>query len=447
MRKPTLIPVILWAATIIIGGCTQSEQSGTNNSEWISLFNGTDLSGWTASENKETFWVENGQIVANGDRSHLFYTGEVQDANFSDFELKAEVMTLPLANSGIYFHTQYQEEGWPSKGYESQVNSTHIGAGDYRELKKTGSLYGVRNTYKQLVPDNEWYDYHIKVVGDRIQIHINDYLVVDHLQPELDSIGKTRYAGSGTFALQGHDPDSKVYFKNIMVKPPEEEAGEDYNPVVKNETYSKMSELMGQQHSFTDLGVDFDETFDLDKALNFYYRTGINLGIVLDPDELDQAAELSRHPVFIGVQSGANATDSEYIDYIIGTAGSHPEGLSEEAFMEDYVQSIITDLDEGTLDIWSEATILPESMMEQYDLYWTKERIKLVIEAVINNGVAIEINNAVRFPGIGLLKAAKEAGAKFTYSNLGIDTEMGELEYIFEVIEQCEMGYKDIFIP
>ncbi|TMI85786.1 MAG: DUF1080 domain-containing protein, partial [Bacteroidetes bacterium] len=28
-----------------------------------------------------------------------------------------------------------------------------------------------------------------------------------------------RVLSRGTFALQGHDPNSKVYFKNIMVRP------------------------------------------------------------------------------------------------------------------------------------------------------------------------------------------------------------------------------------
>lgn len=432
-------------AIFLLTGCDQKEPPAEDG--WIDLFNGEDLSGWTASENKESFWVEDGNIVANGERSHLFYTGDVEDADFSDFELRAEVMTFPLANSGIYFHTEYQEEGWPAKGYEAQVNSTHIGAGDYRELKKTGSLYAVRNTYKQLVPDNEWFDYHIKVIGDRIQIRINDCLVVDYLQSEPDSLGRIKYTGSGTFALQGHDPDSKVYFRNIRVKSLNEEEEDGLNPVVRNETYLKLRELMGQQHSFTDLGVDFDESFDLNQALDFYYRTGINLGIVLDSNELDQAERLSHHPVFIGVQSSTTEIDNDHIDYIIGTAGSYPEGKEGEIFMDAYVESIIADLSEGAVDVWSQSSNLPESMMGQYDQLWTQERKTQVIEAAIHNDVAIEIDNLTELPGTEFLKTAKELGAKFTYSNLGTGSDTGELDYIFQVIEECELGYKDIYIP
>ena len=47
------------------------------NDEWISLFDGKSLDGWKASENPETFSVEDGMIVVHGPRAHLFYVGDV----------------------------------------------------------------------------------------------------------------------------------------------------------------------------------------------------------------------------------------------------------------------------------------------------------------------------------------------------------------------------------
>ncbi|NIN37057.1 MAG: DUF1080 domain-containing protein, partial [Gammaproteobacteria bacterium] len=78
-----------------------------SNDGWISLFDGKTLNGWKASENEGTFSVMGKGIVVQGKRSHLFYTGAVENANFKDFEFKADVMTKPGANSGMYFHTQY----------------------------------------------------------------------------------------------------------------------------------------------------------------------------------------------------------------------------------------------------------------------------------------------------------------------------------------------------
>ena len=197
-------------------GCASVTQAAGD--EWIPLFDGKTLNGWKANENQGTFSVQDGMIVAQGQRCHLFYTGPVANHNFTNFELKAEVKTAPKANSGIYFHTTFQKTGWPAKGYEVQINNTHPGTGSYRELKRTGSLYAVRNIFKSPVKDNEWFTMHIKVQGRRIQVKLNDLLVVDYIEPD-SPIRRDENVGSvlshGTFALQGHDPESKVSFRNI----------------------------------------------------------------------------------------------------------------------------------------------------------------------------------------------------------------------------------------
>ena len=122
--------------------------------------------------------------------------------------------TLPGSNAGIYFHTKYQETGWPKYGYEAQVNNTH---GD---PKKTGSLYAVKNVYEAPAKDNEWFDYYIKVDGKHILIVVNGKTCVDWTEPADRKPGKdfTRILDQGTFCLQAHDPNSTVYFRNIQVK-------------------------------------------------------------------------------------------------------------------------------------------------------------------------------------------------------------------------------------
>jgi len=165
--------------------------------------------------NAGTFTVENGTIVAHGETAHLFYEGDVQNHNFKNFEFKAQVMTTPGSNSGIYFHTSYQESGWPSKGYEVQVNNSHT------DWRRTGSLYAVEDVKDVFVKDNEWFTEYIKVQGKRVIIKLNDKEVVDYTEPENVQRPKDmsgRVISSGTFALQGHDPKSKVYFKDLLVK-------------------------------------------------------------------------------------------------------------------------------------------------------------------------------------------------------------------------------------
>ena len=178
--------------------------------EWVSLFDGKTLSNWKVGDNAATFKVENGMIVVNGETAHLFYNGEVHQHDFKNFEFKADVMTMPGSNSGIYFHTVYQQGGWPAKGYEVQVNNSHT------DWRRTGSLYGIQDVKEVFVKDNEWYTEYIKVQGKRVQIKINDKTVVDYTEPEnvQRSAGdSSRKISDGTFALQGTIPKAKFILK------------------------------------------------------------------------------------------------------------------------------------------------------------------------------------------------------------------------------------------
>ena len=179
---------------------------------FTSLFDGKTFNGWkTATENTNTWRIEDGALVANGARCHLFYAGDGKP--FKNFELKVDVKTEPHSNGGIYFHTKYQEAGWPTNGFECQVNVSHS---DY---KKTGSLYDVANLGNTPARDNEWWTQHITVKGNRVTVKINDVLVLEYIEPPgAQPQAFARKLGEGTFALQGHDPKSVVRYKNIRVK-------------------------------------------------------------------------------------------------------------------------------------------------------------------------------------------------------------------------------------
>lgn len=181
---------------------------------FVSLFDGKSLEGWKkAEENPQSWQVEDGKLVCDGPRSHLFYVGDL--APFKSFHFKADVKTTPGSNSGIYFHTKYQPTDWPKYGYECQVNISH------RDPKKTSSLYGVENVADPGVEDNEWYTQEIIVRGRHIVLKVNGRTLVDFTEPNDQESFSDRFErrlGEGTFALQAHDPDSKVYFRNLRVK-------------------------------------------------------------------------------------------------------------------------------------------------------------------------------------------------------------------------------------
>lgn len=197
----TLRTALLTLTVVMIFTAMKQDETG-----WINLFDGKTLTGWRASENPATFTVADGAIVVFGERAHLFYEGTVNDHQFKNFELKMQVMTTPGSNSGIFIHTKYQEEGWPEVGYEVQVNQTQS------DWRKTGSIYAIQDVKEVFVKDNEWYTQHIIVRGKTITVKVNGKVINEYTEGE-----NGRLTG-GTIALQGHDPNSKVFYKNIKIK-------------------------------------------------------------------------------------------------------------------------------------------------------------------------------------------------------------------------------------
>ncbi len=207
-RVPALVLGLVASCVLVGGGVARAEESG-----FEPLFDGKSLAGWKASENTGSWKVVEGELVCRGPRSHLFYVGGDPAAvpEFKNFHLKAEVLTKPKANSGIYFHTKYQNDGWPAQGHEAQVNNT---SGD---PVRTGSLYNVVKNLEAPAKDDQWFTEEVIVEGNRIVIKVDGKTIVDHVE-NAAAVKDGRKLSSGTFALQAHDPDSEVHYRNIRVK-------------------------------------------------------------------------------------------------------------------------------------------------------------------------------------------------------------------------------------
>lgn len=183
---------------------------------FVSLWDGKTFDGWKqATENADSIRIEDGAIVTNGGRSHLYYVGDVNGGEFKNFELKVDVMTKPGSNGGIYFHTAYQAEGFPSQGFEVQVNNSQ------RDWRRTGSLYRVQDI-REAVSDDVWFTEHIVVQDKHVIVYVDGKKVVDWTQPEgwtpPEGMSGRFIQESGTIAFQAHDPGSTVYHKNIRIK-------------------------------------------------------------------------------------------------------------------------------------------------------------------------------------------------------------------------------------
>lgn len=180
---------------------------------FVQLFDGKTMNGWKINESPKSWAIEDGCLVCQGERSHIFYVGDSKP--FKDFHFRAEVKTMPNSNAGIYFHTKYQDSGWPKYGFECQVNLSYNS-----DPRKTSSIYSVKDVLEPAAKDGEWYVQEIIVKGKTITTKVNGKTLVEYTEPEGTKAGADfeRLIKEGTFALQAHDPGSKVYFRNLEVK-------------------------------------------------------------------------------------------------------------------------------------------------------------------------------------------------------------------------------------
>ena len=450
--------------------------------DWIPLFDGRSLHGWKAGESKSSFRVADSQIVAQGPRARLFYSGAVRRADFKNFELRAEVMARGGAESGIYFHTGFQPKGAPEKGFRVQINNTYKGEGEHPERRKTGSLYGVRDVYKALVNDEEWFLLQILVQGKQVQVRLNGVLLVDYVEPDppIQEEG-VPVLGRGTFALECHDPNSQVAFRNILVRPladdlpPATVEGPAVDPVYRGL-------LWMHQNNFpvVDYHIHLKQGLTLEKAIEKSLRLGIEYGIVANSGlgstvMNDAAAEqyltnMRGQPVFVALQGGgpdwvkmfSKETVAKF-DYVISDAMIYmddngkrvriwrPEEVGEikdkQRFMEMYVDRNLQVLNHQPIDICASPTILPDALAADYDELWTPDRMQAVINAAKQNDVALEIGNRVRVPSPAFIRLAKKAGVTFSFGTDNHDADLGRMEYAVEMVKQCGLTAQDIFVP
>jgi len=203
---------------------TAQTKDNTPPEGFTALFNGKDLEGWkglvadpkkraamTPDQLKEAqakadarmnaHWkVEEGVLVFDGKGDSLC-TGK----DYGDFELLVDFKILPKGDSGIYLRGTPQVQIW-----DPALNN--IGSG--------GLYNNQKNPSKPLVmADNkvgEWNTFRIKMVGDKVTIHLNDKLVTDNVTLEnYWERDKPLYA-TGQIELQNHG--NTLWFKNVYLK-------------------------------------------------------------------------------------------------------------------------------------------------------------------------------------------------------------------------------------
>jgi hypothetical protein len=176
----------------------------------ILLLNGRDLSGWRLMDPK----ADNGWSMVDGvlqnrvskDKDKHF--GNLRtDAEFEDFNLKAEVRTLPESNSGIYLRGIY----------EIQVKESF---GKPLDPHNMGALYSrITPSVNAEKPVGEWQTLDITLVDRHLTVILNGKTIIDNA-PVLGVTGGAMTSDEfkpGPIFLQGDHTD--VDYRNMLLRP------------------------------------------------------------------------------------------------------------------------------------------------------------------------------------------------------------------------------------
>ena len=132
-----------------------------------------DAKGNDKKDHINAHWtVENGELVNDG--SGLYLTTE---KDYGDFELMVDYKMLPEGDSGIYLRGTPQVQIWDF----TQESKFKLGAD-----KGSGGLWNNKNEEGKHPlklmdkPFGEWNHFRIKMIGERVTIHLNGELVVDN---------------------------------------------------------------------------------------------------------------------------------------------------------------------------------------------------------------------------------------------------------------------------
>jgi len=201
------IAAILFVASLALAQTPRPKLPGE---QWVSLFNGKDLSGWVKVGN-EKWDVEDGTIHGQGVTKEYGYLQT--EKKYKDFHLFLRFKCEADGNSGVFFHTDFKPgTANVSQGLQFEIDRI-IG-------RHTGGVYGDGRQWivwpapelEPLIRTNDWNEYLMKVEANRYISYLNGVLMVDFTDPTPKSF-------DGYIALQLHSGgQGNMRFKDILIR-------------------------------------------------------------------------------------------------------------------------------------------------------------------------------------------------------------------------------------
>lgn len=396
--------------------------------------------------------------------------------SYKNFILKGQARTEEGSEASLFFHLEHQKSG-----YEVVLRNGPIDGSI-----KTGSLLSVRNLYRSLAEDGEWFDFEIAVRDKNIVISINGTNVVwytEPLTPYRTLIHEHKRIGKGPIAVRGKS--GKVEFRGLQIEPLALEARNvDDVEMPVNERTDGIIRFQQKNFPVIDYHVHLKGGLTKEMAHEMSLRYGINYGVapnageggvgrmLADDNEVyEYYDEVKDMPFLRGVQGEGRRWTHTFsqealnkFDYLFTDAMTivdhkgrisriyRPEevdysGLTMEQYMDHLVDQTVKILTNEPADIYANPTYLPRELMAEYDKYWTDERVDKVLDVLVEHGIALEINAGLRLPSTKIVRRAKARGIKFTFGTNNANADFGKLEYCFEVVNACGLTKDDIWFP
>jgi len=230
--------------------------------------------------------------------------------------------------------------------------------------------------------------------------------------------------------------------------------------------------------NITDYHAHLKGGLTMEQVLEHSAKTGIKYGVAVNgglgfPVHNDSALSayyhsMKNYPVFQGMQAEGRewvnlfSPDSVALfDYVFTDAMTFTDSkgrrnrlwIKEEAFVDDpeefmeyLVNQIETILSNEKVNIYVNPTFLPDTLKSRYDELWTPDRMKRVVNALKENGIAMEINSRLMLPSSAFIKMAKDAGVKFTMGTNNTNADLGYLEYGLNMINECGLKPADFWV-
>ena len=394
---------------------------------------------------------------------------------YRNFTLQGQAYTEKDAEAALLFHTDGES------GYEILFRN-----GEMDGSRKTGSLSAIRNLYRSLAEDNEWFDFKVCVRGKNIAIQINGTDVVCYTEPSqpyrIAEYSK-RLLGQGDILLEGKQ--GIVKFRNLQITPLDENARNENDTLPPiDEQNDDIIRLQQQNFPVIDYHVHLKGGLTKEMAHAMSMNYGINYGVAPNAGEggvgrmlannqevYEYYNEVKPLPFLCGVQGEGRkwtATFSQEalgtFDYLFTDAMTimdhknrnsriyraeevHYDGVTKEQYMEQIVDQTVKILTNEPADIFANPTYIPEDMQADYDQYWTDERINRVLDVMKEHSIALEINPRYMIPSLKIIRMAKERGLKFVFGTNNVDANYGKLEYCIEAIKECGITIDDLWFP